>query len=207
MKKKSFIIAIGMVVALVIVIVIAYVNGFFYKPSEQQKRYMTEINASNAVVYYYGDLDPGSEIDIEYKKISEFTDETIGDLDKEYDYHAIVVLDFDGKMNLTNDELLLIKDYCEKKYYDLLYYGTENMDQFRECGYFQQIDSSQYGFVYNGSYWLNRNGREQYINPYLLLGNWSEQDNQDFGTSDKHMMWKMVISMIVGLIRDSVGEL
>ena len=207
MKKKILITSIISIIFISVVVIIAYVNGFFYRPSEQQKRYMRELNEANAVVYFYGNPTPGKEIDINYFKVEEFTDETIGYKEGNYDYHAIVLLDFDGKMDLSNEELLLIKDYCEKQHYDLLYYGTAHMDQFQECGYFQQMDSTQCGFVHNGSYWKNRVAEKGYIDQYLYLSNWTEQDNQEYDTSDRHMMWKFIISMIVDLYKESVREL
>ena len=109
-------------------------------------------------------------------------------------------------MDISNEELLLIKEYCEKEYYDLLYYGTAHLEQFRECGFFTELDSSECGFVYNGSYWMNRTVEEEYLNPYLLTGNWGCTDNDSWNTKDKHMMWKFVISFIDELINDMRGE-
>ncbi|MDO4318336.1 MAG: hypothetical protein Q4C48_09050 [Lachnospiraceae bacterium] len=164
---------------------------------------MAEIDAANSIVWYYGNLDPGREITINYKKVKEFTEETIGDKENQYEYHAIVILDFDGKMDVSDEELLLIKDYCENRQYDLLYYGTEHMEQFRNNGFFTQMGSEEHGFTYNGSYWKNRSGQEQYLNPYLLTGNWTSDETQNFDTEDKHIVWKIVIGFMVDLVHDS----
>jgi hypothetical protein len=206
MKKKIIIIVVILLSVVLVGLVIAYVTGVFYQPSKQEIRYMNELNSANSVIYYYGNLDPGKEITIEYQKVTEFTEDTIGDTKGEYDYHAIVIFDFDNTMDLSDEELKLAKDYCENRYYDLIYYGTKHMDSFRNCGYFQQIGSDNLGFTYNGSYWLNRTKAEEYVNPYLLLGNWSESDEEWFSNSDKHMMWKFVISYVEGLIKDSMEQ-
>lgn len=204
MKKKiliPFIVLLVIIVALVLV----YNSDWFYSASEQQKRNMSEIDAANSIIWYYGDLDPGKEVTINCKKISEFNEETIGDKDEEYVYHAIVIYDFDGEMNISDEELLLIKDYCENKYYDLLYYGTEHLEQFYKNGYFTQLDESNAGFAYNGSYWMNRSKDENYLNPYLLTGNWKVDNNNQFDTDDEHYMWKFTIDFIAGMIEDSNG--
>lgn len=91
----------------------AYSHDWFYRASGQDVRYMAEIDAANSIVWHYGNLDPGRGITINYKKVKEFTEETIGDKENQYEYHAIVILDFDGKMDVSDEELLLIKDYCE----------------------------------------------------------------------------------------------
>lgn len=207
MKKKVFITTIIILIAIVCGLLVAYFQGWFYRANGQQTMFMTEINAANSIVWYYGNLDPGKEITLNYRKVTEFTDETIGDSDNQYAYHAIVIFDFDGKMDISNEELLLIKDYCEKKHYDMLYYGTAHIEQFRECGFFTQLDSGECGFTYNGSYWINRSGQEEYLNPYLLTGNWTSDDNNRYDTDDKHDMWKFVIQFMVDLVYDSMGEL
>ncbi len=186
--------------------IVVYECGLFYKPSEQQKIFMTEINAANAKVWYYGNPDPGKEITINYEKITEITDETIGDVENKYVYHAIVIFDFDGKMDISDEELLLIKKYCEENYYDMLYYGTAHLEQFKKCGYFTEFDSQESGFTYNGSYWMNNSRQEEYLNSYLLTGNWSSHDNDTYDTTDEHRIWKSVISYVVMLIYDAIGQ-
>lgn len=207
MKKKIWGCIIAAVLIVIVVFVIANFNTWFYQASGQQKRFMTEINAYNTKVYYYGNMDPGKEITLDYEKVSEFTDKTIGDSDGEYVYHMIVIFDFDGKMDISNEELLLIKDYCENKHYDMFYYGQAHMDQFKECDFFENIGSEEYGFVYNGSYWMKREGKEEYLNSYLLTGNWSSDDNKYFDYKDKHMVWKRVINYMRVVIDESNKDL
>ena len=201
MKKKILIPIIIVIIGVVLIVLfIAYKQGLFYRADGQQKRFMNEINAANSIVWYYGDLDPGKEITLNYSKITEFTDDTIGDKDNKYHYHAIVIFDFDGQMDISDEELLLIKKYCRENYYDMLYYGTAHLEQFRKCGFFTVLDSGECGFTYNGSYWKNRTGKEEYINPYLLTGNWSKSDNERYDTDDRHYMWKFVIDFMVDLV-------
>lgn len=208
MKKKTFIIVIAFLVLSIIagVIAVAYFQGFFYKANGQQKKLMNYINSSNSIIWYYGNLDPGEEVKINYKKVDRFTEKTIGDENNQYKYHAIVIFDFDGSMNITNNELLLIKDYCENKYYDMLYYGTAHIEQFRACGYFDALDNDDCGFIYNGSFWKNRTKSDNYLNPYLLTGNWTLEDNENYNTKDRHKMWKFVIQYVSSLIEDAKGE-
>lgn len=207
MKKKIIITIIFSAVIIISVLLIANSLGLFYRASEQEIRFMTEINEANSIIMYYGNPDPGKEITINYREVTEFTDETIGDSDNQYVYHAIVIFDFDGEMDISNEELLLIKDYCENKNYDLLYYGTAHLNQFQKNGFFTQLDSTENcGFVYNGSYWVNRSGQEECLNPYLLTGNWTKSDDDLYDTSDQHKMWKFVVGFIVDLLNDSMGE-
>lgn len=98
MKKKIIITIIFSAVIIISVLLIANSLGLFYRASEQEIRFMTEINEANSIIMYYGNPDPGKEITINYREVTEFTDETIGDSDNQYVYHAIVIFDFDGEM-------------------------------------------------------------------------------------------------------------
>lgn len=204
--KKCLVIIFVVVCAALIGLFTAYKLGVFYTANEQQKRYMQDINSANSIIWYYGELDPGKEITINYKKIQDFTEETIGDADNCYSYHGIIIWDFDGKMDISDEELLLIKKYCEEKYYDLMYYGTDHIDQFIKCGFLSSLPSGDWGFTYNGSYWSNRKGMELYSEPYLLTGLWLESDNEFFDVKDRRYMWKFAIQYIVDLIKSSMGE-
>ena len=195
MKRKKIFIIISVVAAIAaIACFTCYKLDLFAHASYQDKYFMTYINEANAVVYYYGNLDPGREITLNYKKVTEFSAETIGDSANEYDYHEIVILDFDDSMDVTDDELMLIKDYCENKGYDLYYYGTAHFSSFKRCGFFTRIDSDNMGFMYNGSYWMgDKAGIEDYVNPYLVTGNWTSSEEKLFNHNDKHDVWSCVL--------------
>ena len=206
LKKKILIIGIAILIVAIIGGIIAYCQGFFYMASGQQEMFMNDINLANSIIWYYGKLDPGREVTINCKKVTEFNDKTIGDPNNQYAYHAIIIFDFDGKMDITNDELLLIKDYCENKHYDLLYYGTSHINQFKECGFLEELDESECGFSYNGSFWTTRTGKDEYYSPYLQTGNWTMDDNERYDTNDEHSMWKFVIQFLADLVSDSMVD-
>lgn len=204
-KRKIIVICLCCIIcASLVAVFICYRKGMFTKASEQQIRYMTNINEANSVIYYYGNIDPGKEITVNCVKVSDFTEDSIGDKKQEFFYHAIVIFDFDGTMNLSDEELLLAKEYCERNYYDLLYYGTKHIENFVRCGYFTILSENDYGFSYNGSYWKHRNGKEEWINPYLLTGNWTKEDHDYYGTKDTHKIWKFVLGFVVDMVKDSL---
>ncbi|MBR3645147.1 MAG: hypothetical protein IKN54_01895 [Lachnospiraceae bacterium] len=206
-KSKNVFLFVALIIGVGIcgLLMVLYLNGFFYKPTSQQLKEMNRLIAENSVIYYYGNMDPGKEITVPCEKVSEFTEESIGDIEEKYDYHAIVIIDFDGSMNLSEAELKLAKTYCEEKHYDLLYYGTDNYETFKKCDYFTQFNGSNMGFVYNGSYWMNRDKEEadNYLNPYLLTGNWNIDNEKSFGHRNKHLFWKFIISYIDTLLDDT----
>ena len=78
MKKKIIITIIFSAVIILSVLLTANSLGLFYRASEQEIRFMTEINEANSIIMYYGNPDPGKEITINYREVTEFTDETIG---------------------------------------------------------------------------------------------------------------------------------
>ncbi len=197
---KKTVIGIVIIALITGLLVFFYSKNFFYRASAQQQRFMTEIDAVNSIVWYYGNIDPGNEITFETKKVEHFNEDTIGDTKNEYQYHAVVIIDFDGKMDLSDEELLYIKKCCEEKYYDLLYYGTKHLNQFKECGYFEYLDESECGFSYNGSYWIDREGIEYYFNPYLLTGIWTEDDEEEYDHNNSHIMWKNITMDIYDFI-------
>ena len=210
MKKKTWIRIVVITILAICIGWLVYALDWNNRFDEQLLPYMEELNSYNAVVWYYGNYDTAVEMPSNYQKVTEFTEETIGDPENKYAFHAIVIFDFDGKMNLSNEELLLIKDYCENNYYDMLYYGTTHMEQFRSCGFFQTKMNAEEdkGFCYNGSFWMNRTGKEEYLNPYLLMGNWTPNDEKIFGIKNKSFVWKCVIGYILSMVKDSyVGNM
>ena len=87
-----------------------------------------------------------------------------------------------------------------KKVY--VYMGTYKKTE-EELSLIDEIDENDdYGFTYNGSYWMNREVDKTYINPYLLTGNWTKDDNERYDVEDEHMMWKFLVSFIHGMIYD-----
>lgn len=202
---KKTVIGIFIIALITGLLVFFYSKNFFYRASAQQQRFMTEIDAVNSIVWYYGNVNPGKEINFNIKKVEHFSDDTIGDVENEYQYHAVVIIDFDGKMDLSDEELFYIKKCCEEKYYDLLYYGTEHLDQFKKCGYFEVLDESNYGFSYNGSYWIDKEGKDdkgRYFNPYLFTGIWTDVEEKRFGHDNGHAVWKIVTIGIHRFISD-----
>lgn len=79
-KKRIFI---GCFIIIIIgFLLLAYEMNWFHQASYQQKADMTLIEESNGIIYYYGNLEPGKEVITDYKKVTEFTEESIGDLKK-----------------------------------------------------------------------------------------------------------------------------
>lgn len=200
MKKKVIIIILSIILIACCVCVYGYIRlGWFHKASYQDKVCMETLERYNTDILIYGNIKKCREIQFDYRVITEITPETI-DNGKENYYHAVILMDRDGKMDLSDEELILLREYCETKYYDMLYYGTEHLEQLKRCGYFTVLDDSDFCIWYNGYYYRDTGVPQDtedviYLNPFLVTGCWEKEDEEDMGSST-YPLWKSIIEIL-----------
>ena len=86
---------------------------------------------------------------VKERKISELTEE---ELDKDRrKYNAIVINDVNETVELTKEDLKLIKRFVLEEYYDFIYVGTRYYDMFIELGMETDISETAGGIIYCGS--------------------------------------------------------
>jgi hypothetical protein len=81
--------------------------------------------------------------------INEISEETLNGTSGR-DYRAIVVWNPDGKFALSDQELLLIKDYVDNKQYDFFYIGSAQFDTLVKLNFTSSFGTSETGMLYSG---------------------------------------------------------
>ncbi len=84
-------------------------------------------------------------------------------------YHALIINDCSGKLKISDEEWLIVKEICEKNGYDMYYMGNAAFDTFVRLGFSVRFDENEFSFQYIGS---NRVGKyvqqNQYGNLYAV---------------------------------------
>lgn len=197
MKKKFALIISAVILTAALVCVFGGIRyGWFHRASAQDKMFMEEFQKYNTDIMFCGNIKPCKEIKFEHRFIDEITPETI-DNGKDNYYHAVILMDRDGKLDLSDEELILLREYCETKYYDMFYYGTEHQEQLKRCGYINLIDRTNMSIWYNG-YCYRETGVPQntedviHSNPFLVRCSWDKEDEEETKYSTYHL-WKNIL--------------
>lgn len=167
--------------------------GWFSAGDAQAMNWEKQLESYNADLMIYGDVAESPEVTVNYRRIEHITDDILTEKGTK-GYHCVVLYDLDGNMNLSDEELNLLREYCEKYYFDMVYFGT-SFEQFRRCGYFQIIGDENRAFMYQGYLYRETEPSEDMLNPYLVLGIWSDEEEQELVRSGKKTLpfWKTVL--------------
>ncbi len=176
MKKKKVII--GAVIAVIAIAAIACLTIFLFKEDDEidgYDRYAAQLKKGfNADIMLYGESFSFRET-VDYRRI-----ETISEVEltaRQSDYHALILMDLYGGMQITDEELLLIKEFVEDKGYDMLYIGKEKLEDFVRLGFTVGVYPESYSLEYIGS---NKVGLEVQQsstgNLYAEHGMWEDTD-------------------------------
>lgn len=146
-KKRLIIILCSLAVIAVIIGVVIYINdkdtcGYHTRAQLLYKEF-------NADIMLYGEELYLDEC-VRYRRIDEITEETLKP-DEDHGYRAIILFDHDGTMDISDEELLLIKRYVEEKGYDMYYIGKSYLDDFKRLGFTAGYEEDEYSLEYIGS--------------------------------------------------------
>ena len=182
-----------------------YYREWFVSEDVQASMWADELRENQADIMIYGNIRDTRQVRVDYRRIDSITETTLGNPALQV-YHLIVIVDLDGSMKLSNEELLLIKKYCEEYFYDLYYFGNAHLDQFRDCGFFAEYSASDMeSFMYQGYYYRNEPSETEeeviYYNKYLLLTAWSSEDTAENDRHDFHL-WQEILSDAVASMND-----
>lgn len=181
--------------------------GWFDKSNLGLQKEIDEIKGYDVEIMTYGNIKPTKQITIEYTQLDSITDESLSKCNKAY--CVIVLSDLDGQLQITDDELLLIKRYCEEKHYDFLFYGHTKVKQLQRCGftyydgmpfmYQGSIFRSQEAPEFNGTEWYDSATDTYYANPYWMDFNWDEQ-NTVTALQDSAIFWRSVVREVIATL-------
>ena len=184
MKKKKLVITIFIVLIIAIIAIVVAIcmqndHGDGYDFAAQGLK--VEFNAD---IMVYGE-DPKFRKNVEYRKIDAITEETLAS-GEEHGYRAIILFDRKGTMSITDEELLLIKEYVEEKAYDMIYIGLNYLDDFKRLGFTVDLWEDAYSLEYIGSIHEGKEVQQNSTgNLYAQHGLWTGEDEERFGKSDE----------------------
>lgn len=201
-KKKIFM----WVTALILVIVIAIVIMWIVEEQTTVDAYDVanrELkNQFNADIMVYGD-EIEFRKELEYRRIESINEDTLYS-DDEHAYRAILLFDESGKNTVTDEEWLLMKSYVEEKGYDMVYIGTQYLDDLVRLGFTVHCDEDERSLSYIGSCHVGEDVQQnEYGNLYAEHGIWTDSDlpHQE---RDEETLPYIVISMLYDYAKASV---
>ena len=148
----------------------------------------------NADIMVYGE-DAGLRDTVTYRTIDEVSEETLKSGD-EHTYKAIILYDYKGTMEISDEELLLIKEYVEEKAYDMFYIGKNYLDDFKRLGFTVGCPEGAYSLEYLGS--INEGKKVQqneYGNLYASHGLWTDKDDAEMKEGSEEIQSFMIMLM------------
>lgn len=165
----------------------------------------TEGYAADVIVY--GNLKETEKADIIFRRIDQINQQTL-EGNSPNTYHLIILSDLDGKLNVSDEELSLLRDYCIERHYDMFYVGNLHMEQLVRCGFDTKVLPEECSmffcgyqfkggcpYTFDGEYWVNpEEPGTFYANPYIILTDITEEDLTRF-QKDSTDLWKIILSL------------
>lgn len=104
-------------------------------------------------IFVYG-MDIQLDEEIYATHVDKITEDT---LYSGWKHNFVVLNDSNGAMDISEDELLLLKELAETKHYNIIYIGTELIKQFEELEFVSEDVTLSKNFVYFGSNIITEN--------------------------------------------------
>lgn len=177
MKKKTYIILTAGVL-----LVLLGVGIFWYVSSQsdddgglmQYTRMLVE--GYNPKIYLYGEPLPELPEELGCMTIDRI-DESIFQKDGEHGIYAIILNDLEGTIELSDEELLLIKRHVEEDGFDMYYLGRGYLDDFIRLGFTVGVEDDECGLEYIGSTHIGQEVQQNGVgNLYAEHGILREED-------------------------------
>lgn len=154
MQKKTKLIVIC-AISLILLVSTAIIFKFFIldnNESEKDDSYSLQIDmindCVNVDVMVYGE-EPGFREGFEWRRIDNISKKSLKN-DILHVYRWLIIFDYDGAVEMTDDELLLIKDKVEGGSLNMLYIGEKYLDDFKRLGFTEGFDVGECSFGYIG---------------------------------------------------------
>lgn len=104
----------------------------------------------NTDIMIYGNVKIPTEIKAEYRVINRITEEALEQHPGDNIYHMVAIVDCFDSCPVTDEELELLKRYCEEKQYCFFYVGEESRGLLRKHGFWESYEEDEVGFSYSG---------------------------------------------------------
>lgn len=148
----------------------------------------------NADIMVYGE-DPGFIEEVKWRRIETISEESMDD-GNNHGYRAIVLFDYEGTISVTDEELILIKNYVEDKGYDMFYIGKQYLDDFQRLKFTKGCEPEEISLEYIGSINYGKDVQQNEVgNLYAYHGLWTERDEEQVGDNPDMLRQIMIMTM------------
>lgn len=131
----------------------------------------------NADIIVYGE-NPKFRKTVKHRFVDEITEQTLSS-DEEHGYRGIVLYDYNGTMEISDEELMLIMKYVEEKGYDMFYIGKNYLDDLQRLGFTVGYQEGACSLEYIGSINYGQEvPKTDMGNLYAVHGLWSDSDEE-----------------------------
>lgn len=191
--KKKLVIGIWLIIAIIVVCAIVFLPR--EKESDGYDIAAEALNVEfNADIIVYGE-NPEFRDTVKYRTIDKISEETLN-YEEEHGYRAIILFDHKGTINITDEEMLLIKTYVEEKGYDMFYIGKNYLDDFERLGFTVGCPEGAYSLEYLGSFNLGKQVQQNEAgNLYAAHGLWSDDDESNPENDDEEIQYRIMVLM------------
>ncbi len=183
MNKKTKVIAVSVITTILLVAIGTIIGIIIWdnKDSEKKDSYSLQIDRinenTNIDVMVYGE-EPGFREDFEWRRIHSVSEQSLKK-DKFYSYRCIVLFDYNGTMEISDEELLLIKEQVENEHLDMFYIGKNYLDDLVRLGFASDFNEAELSFAYIGSIYKDEEVKQNYKgNLHAVHGIWTEADEK-----------------------------
>ena len=155
----------------------------------------------NADIIVYGE-NPKFRKTVKHRFVDEITEETLSS-DEEHGYRGIVLYDYNGTMEISDEELMLIMKYVEEKGYDMFYIGKNYLDDLQRLGFTVGYQEGACSLEYIGSINYGQEvPKTDMGNLYAVHGLWSDSDEE---YKQKDSISGRIVEIMYDYAREAAG--
>lgn len=149
---------------------------------------------------FYGEAKPPKYCDFEYRMIDKITEEALTEGFDEGVYHIVAVTDLFSPCKISDEELRVMKQFCENRGYAFVYAGDSLREQMVKCGFWSFYEESEHGFTYSGYNVSDEDLSNGYNENRYLVSNFFDKDK----IGSKLVVWLHFLWSIEGRICDDL---
>ena len=203
MKKKILTIIGVILVILVTTVIIAVFNDDSRKDDAYNIAAEGLDVEFNADIMVYGE-NPKFRDTVKYRMIKEISEETLN-YEEKHGYRAIVLFDRSGTIDVSDEELLLVKSYVEEKGYDMIYIGENYLDDFERLGFTVGCREEAFSLEYIGSIHEGKEVQQNEVgNLYAQHGLWYKDEEKKW-KEDNNKIQSRIITIMYDYAREAAG--
>ncbi len=155
------------------------------------------VEGFNPRIYLYGEPLPELPEELGCIPIDKI-DESVFQKNAKNGIHAIILNDLEGTMQISDEELLMIKKHVEEDGFDMYYLGRNYLDDFVRLGFTVGVKDDEYGLEYIGSTHIGEDVQQNSIgNLYAEHGLLRKEDMLEKDKGRKEAVGNIVFFMYI----------